>query len=135
MKKRSLKRHKGRVSLVPKLINAHKTEVGEYSLISATTGRVTAKQLASFFMTVKRRVPAGTKILPRVFATYPVTAKPLEVRMGKGKGSIDHKIARIRFNSVILDLTNTIPGYDYLEILRLSGTKLPVRTKVIKGLR
>lgn len=135
MKKRSLKRHKGRVSLVPKLINVHRSEASEFSLISTTAGRVTAKQLASLFMTVKRRVPAGTKILPRVFATYPVTAKPLEVRMGKGKGSIDHKIARVRINSVILDLTNTIPGYDYFEILRLSGTKLPVRIKVVKGLR
>jgi len=131
MKKRSLKRHKGRVSLIPKI---NIVRDGEYSLISTTTGRVTAKQLASLFMTVKRRVPAGTKILPRVFATYPVTAKPLEVRMGKGKGSIDHKIARIRFNSVILELKSTTPGYDYLEILRLSGTKLPVRTRIAKNI-
>jgi len=131
MKKRSMKRHKGRVSLIPKI---DRFREGEYSLISTTTGRVTAKQLASLLMTVKRRVPNGTHILPRVFATYPVTAKPLEVRMGKGKGSIDHKITRIRYNSILLELKNTIPGYDYTEILRLSGTKLPVRTRVIKNI-
>src|ERR1700744_2646100 len=127
MKKRTLKRHKGRTSQIPKI---GQVSQGEYSLISTTTGRVTANQLSSLIMSLKRRVPSGTKILPRVFATYPVTAKPLEVRMGKGKGSVDHKIARIRYNTIIVELRNTSPGVDYKEMLRLSGTKLPVCTRV-----
>jgi len=129
MKKRTLKRHKGRTSQVPQIGQINQ---GEYSLVSTSTGRVTAKQLAALIMTIKRRVPTGTKILPRVFASYPVTAKPLEVRMGKGKGSIDHKIARIRYNTIIVELRNISPGIDYAEMLRLSGTKLPVSTRVVK---
>ena len=103
---------------------------GEYSLISTTPGRVTAKQIASLEMAVKRKVPAGTKIIPRIFATYPVTAKPLEVRMGKGKGSIDHRIARVRTNTIIMELARTTSGVEYGEMLRQAGMKLPVHTVV-----
>jgi large subunit ribosomal protein L16 len=130
MKKRTLKRHKGRTSPVPKI---GQTKQGEYSLISTTPGRVTAKQIASLEMAVKRKVPAGTKIIPRIFATYPVTAKPLEVRMGKGKGSIDHRIARVRTNTIIMELTRTTSGVDYGEMLRQAGMKLPVHTVVTRN--
>lgn len=128
MKNRTLKRHKGRTSNIPRL---SQVKVGEFSLISTTTGRVTAKQLASLEMAIKRKVPVGTKIIPRVFATYPVTAKPLEVRMGKGKGSVDHKIARIRYNTVIIELRKTILGVDYATMLRQASMKLPILTKVV----
>ena len=128
MKKVTSKRHKGRVSQVPRTSQVRE---GEYSLISTTTGRITAKQLTSLQMTVKRVVPTGTTIIPRVFAKYPVTAKPLEVRMGKGKGSIDHYIARVRYNTVLLELAGTKAGVDYKEMLRLASTKLPVSTRVL----
>lgn len=127
MKKRTLKRHKGRTSAVPR---ERVVVTGEYSLISTTPGRVTAKQLASLEMTLKRKVPTGTELVKRVHATYPVTAKPLEVRMGKGKGGIDHRIARVRTNTIIMELRKTIPGVDYREMLRQAGMKLPVRTRV-----
>lgn len=99
--------------------------------MSEEPGRITAKQISSLVMTIKRKIPTGTTIIPRVFATYPVSAKPLEVRMGKGKGSIDHKIARVRRNTVIIELDKKIAGVDYPTMLRQAGMKLPVHTKVV----
>ena len=131
MKKRTQKRHKGRTSMVPRI---GQERGGEYTIISTTAGRVTAAQLASLIMTVKRRVPSGTGIVPRIFTKYPVTAKPLEVRMGKGKGSVDHYVSRVRYNTVILVLKNTVAGVDYKEMLRLSSTKLPVSTRIEKNI-
>lgn len=131
MKKRTQKRHKGRTSQIPRIGQAKQ---GEYSIISTTTGRVTASQLSSLTMSVKRRVPAGTEIVPRIYAKYPVTAKPLEVRMGKGKGSVDHYVSRVRYNTVILEVRKTTAGVDYKELLRLSSTKLPVSTRIEKNI-
>jgi large subunit ribosomal protein L16 len=130
MKKRTMKRHKGRTSEVPA---QGRKLTGAYSLVSEEPGRVTAKQIASLIMTLKRKIPTGTTIIPRVFATYPVTAKPLEVRMGKGKGSIDHKIARVRRNTVIIELDKKIAGVDYATMLRQAGMKLPVNTRIEQG--
>ncbi|MBS0186300.1 MAG: 50S ribosomal protein L16 [Proteobacteria bacterium] len=130
MKKRTLKRHKGRTSQVPRI---GQRRVGEYSIISSSPGRITAKQIAALEMALKRKLPTGTEIIKRIFATYPVTAKPLEVRMGKGKGSIDHKIARVRYKSIILEIKKTEPGVDYMEMLRQVSMKLPIVTKIEKN--
>jgi large subunit ribosomal protein L16 len=126
-----LKRQKGRTSRVP-IIN--QTQLGDYSIVSLTSGKITAKQMATLIMTIKRKIPRGSavKIIPRIFPSYPVTAKPLEVRMGKGKGSVSHRIARIRYNSIILELLlpRTRSSEDYSRILRQSSLKLPVRTLI-----
>ncbi len=135
---RSTKRHKGRVSNIPRIApQGNPSSKGEYGLISTTSGRVTAKQLTSLTMSLKRKMlesgkatPKGTQIVLTVDAVYPVTSKPLEVRMGKGKGSITEKIARIRPNTRILYIPENVVGIDYKDILEKVGNKLPVGTRV-----
>lgn len=137
MKKRTQKRHKGIISMVPRIGQGQE---GEYSIISRTMGRVTSQELAALVMTVKRKVPTGTTIIPRIYTTNPVTAKPLEVRMGKGKGSIDHYVSRVRPNTVILEVRNsaglhqTVGGVDYRGLLRTASMKLGVSTYIKGGL-
>ena len=124
----SNKRHKGRVSQVP--VETIKS-VGEIAIISVEPGRITAAQIKSIVLTLKRLLPTGTSIIPRIYAYLPVTKKPLEVRMGKGKGSVVKRIARIRTNSVILEIAKVkevIP----IEGLKAAASKLPVKTKILK---
>ena len=128
MKKRSLKRHKGRVSQIPKIC---RTREGEYSLLSTTFGRITTKQLTSLIATLKRKVPTGTKIIPRVFATYPVTAKPLEVRMGSGKGAPEGWVAVVKPGKIMFEIAG-VSEEVAREALRLAAHKLPIKSKFVK---
>jgi large subunit ribosomal protein L16 len=124
----SNKRHKGRVSQVP--VETIKS-VGEIAIISVEPGRITAAQIKSIVLTLKRLLPTGTSIIPRIYAYLPVTKKPLEVRMGKGKGSVVKRIARIRTNSVILEIAK-IKEVIPIEGLKAAASKLPVKTKILK---
>ena len=126
------KRHKGRVSLVP-ILNT--TRVGEMAIISEEAGRITGAQIQSLILTLKRKLPTGTTIIPRITAHLAVTKKPLEVRMGKGKGSIAKRIARIRPNTIIVEIgkiKEVVPIEKYVEALKSAESKLPVKNKISK---
>ena len=112
-----MKRHKGRISYVPK--EGEQRKEGRMLLVSREAGRITQTQMKAVIM-----------ILKRVFPHLAVTAKPLEVRMGKGKGSIDHRVSRIRANSVIVEV-QTREGEDSEKSVRAAGSKLPVRYGII----
>lgn len=119
-----MKRHKGRTANIPKLgIKLF----GNYSIISKEHARIKTDQLASVVMSLKRSLPTGTSIIERIKPSIAVTAKPLEVRMGKGKGPISHLIARIRPNSVLVEIATTDPSFD-ITPLKAVISKIPVRT-------
>ena len=126
----SSKRHKGRVSKVP-VVNVKR--VGQIAIISEESGRISAAQIKSIILTLKRKLPSGTTIIPRISAHFAVTKKPLEVRMGKGKGSIAKRIARIRPNTVVIEIAkikDVVPIEQYLEGLKAAMSKLPVKSKI-----
>ena len=126
-----MKRHKGRTSHVPCL--KPKT-LGDYSLVSNEPARITGAQIKAVMLTLKKKLPATATIIPRVYAHLPVTAKPAEVRMGKGKGSISHRVARVRINTVLFEIANkqkNIPPKQYIDILKAVGCKLPVMTYIV----
>ena len=84
---------------------------------------------------MKRSLPSETRIITRVQGHIAVSEKPLEVRMGKGKGAIGKRVARVRMNTVMFEIERTREGEPeskYLAGLRVVGTKLPVRYKIIK---
>lgn len=126
-----MKRQKGRISYVPKLGSKL---IGEYSIISKEPARITAGQIGSVMMTLKRKMPGGTQIIPRIYGHLAVTGKPLEVRMGKGKGAIAKRVARIRAQTVIVEINNIRAGEQkgYLEGLKAAASKLPVRVRIVK---
>ena len=128
-----MKRQKGRTSNVPCL--KPKT-LGDYSIISLEPARITAAQIAAVILTMKRNLPNLTSIIPRVYAHLAVTQKPSEVRMGKGKGSIAKRVARVRINTVLFEIGNVqkgIPSKKYTDVLEGVSKKLPVLTKIVKG--
>ena len=126
-----MKRQKGRVSEVPK------EEIvvrGEYGIISREAGKMTGKQIETAIMTMKRKRPAGARIKVGIEAHIGVSKKPREVRMGKGKGALDHRVARIRENTVMFAIERTQGGEPesrYKEMLRVVGSKLPIKYKII----
>jgi large subunit ribosomal protein L16 len=130
MQKRN-KRQKGRVSNLPIM---EPKRIGVISLISLEAGRISVAHYKSMILTIKRKVPSGTTIIPRFFPNMPVTKKPLEVRMGKGKGSISKLVSRIRPNSVLVELAGLRRDTSiniYSRALFAVSCKLPVRSFIV----
>ena len=103
---------------------------GDYGLKSTDRGRLTARQIESARRAISRHVKRGGRIWIRIFPDRPITNKPAEVGMGKGKGDPQGFCFEIRPGRVIFELD----GMDEAaakEALRKAGTKLPVRTKFI----
>lgn len=133
-KKMKMKRQKGKVSDVPR---EEVTVRGDYAIVSKEAGKMTAKQIEMAMMTMKRNRPAGAKIKAEIEAHIAVSRKPAEVRMGKGKGAIDHKVARVRENTVMFAIEKALgigaePESRYKEMLRVVGSKLPIKYKIVK---
>ncbi|MBW2521141.1 MAG: 50S ribosomal protein L16 [Deltaproteobacteria bacterium] len=103
---------------------------GDYALKALECGRMTAQQIEAARITISRTVKRGGKMWIRVFPDKPLTKKPAETRMGKGKGSPEQWVAPIKPGRIIYELT----GVDEelaVKALTLAGNKLPFATKVI----
>jgi len=103
---------------------------GDYALKAVGCGYMTAQQIESARIAINRKVKRGGKLWIRVFPDKPITKKPAETRMGKGKGAPDHWVAVIRPGRVLYELKG-IPEELALEALRLASFKLPFPTTVI----
>jgi large subunit ribosomal protein L16 len=111
-------------------IRGSKVSFGEYALKATGRGRLTSRQIEAARRAMTRKVKRGGKIWIRVFPDKPITEKPLEVRMGKGKGSVDYWAAKIKPGRVMFE----IDGVDddiAREALRLAAMKLPLKTRVV----
>ena len=127
-KRKFRKEHKGRVRGVATKNN--KVSFGEFGLQSLDFARITGRQIEAARITITRKVKRGAKLWIRIFPHKPVTKKPAEVRMGKGKGDIDRYVAPIKKGTMLYE----IAGVDEelaKEALRLASNKLPVKTRVV----
>jgi len=115
----------------PKL-NKVKTHLvySNYALVSRESALLNAAQLHSMIMTVKRVLKRKGKLWFRVFPHIPVTKKPLEVRMGKGKGAVDHWITKIYNGSVLIELECDSSLLARSSLMSVSK-KLPFKTSFI----
>ncbi len=105
-------------------------EFGDYGLQAAECGFMSARQIEAARIAITRRVKKGGKIWIRVFPDKPITKKPAETRMGKGKGNFEGWVAVIKPGRVIYE----IEGVDKevaREAFRLAGHKLPFATKFL----
>ncbi len=103
---------------------------GEYGLKSVERGRLTARQIEAARRTITRRCKRDGKLWIRIFPDKPITKKPLEVRMGKGKGSVEYWIAQIRPGTMLYELQG-VSEETAREAFALAAAKLPVKTKFI----
>ncbi|MFM8341677.1 MAG: 50S ribosomal protein L16 [Methylomonas sp.] len=100
---------------------------GEYGLKSVSRGRMTARQIEAARRAISRHVKRGGKIWIRVFPDKPITKKPLEVRMGKGKGSVEYWVAQIKPGTMLFEIEGVSEDLAR-EAFELASAKLPVKT-------
>ncbi len=103
---------------------------GEYALKAVGCGKMTAQQIEAARIAINRKVRRGGSLWIRVFPDKPITKKPAETRMGKGKGAPDHWVAVIKPGKVLYELKG-IPEELALEALRLASYKLPFPTTIV----
>lgn len=122
------KQHKGRNEGLSWSANA--VSFGEFGLRATQTGRLTARQIEAARRAVSRYVKRGGKMWIRVFPDKPITQKPIEVRMGSGKGAVEYWVAQIQPGRMIYE----IEGVDEAtarEAFRLAAAKLSVTTQFV----
>ena len=105
-------------------------EFGDYGLKSMAAGLISARQIESARRTITRYLKRGGEVWIRIFPDKPITKKPAESRMGKGKGGVDHFSAKI-FRGTMLFEIGGVPEKIGKEALRLAAYKLPLKTRVV----
>jgi len=104
---------------------------GEFALKAVGRGRMTARQIEAGRRAMTRRVRRGGKIWIRVFPDKPITQKPLEVRQGKGKGSVEYWVCQIQPGRVLYEMEGVSEDVAR-DAFRLAAAKLPFETTFVK---
>ena len=106
-------------------------DFGQFGLQTLENGRLTSRQIESARIAITRHVKRGAKLWIRVFPDKPVTKKPAETRMGKGKGDVAEYVAPIRRGQMLYELSG-VPTPLAKEAFRLASHKLPVKTRAVE---
>ena len=112
-------------------VRGSRVSFGDFGLKCIGRGRLTARQIESARRAINRHVKRGGRVWIRVFPDKPISKKPLEVRMGKGKGNPEYWVALVQPGTMLYE----IQGVDEelaREAFRLAGAKLPVATSFVK---
>ena len=104
---------------------------GEYGLKATTPGQITARQIEAGRRAISRNVKRGGKLWIRIFPDKPISKKPLEVRMGGGKGNVEYYAAVVKPGKVLYEIEGISEDLAR-EALKLAAAKLPVRTTFVK---
>ncbi len=119
---------KGRLRGVAK--GGSRLAFGAYGLKAMQGERITARQIEAARRAITRHMKRAGKVWIRVFPDLPVTAKPTEVRMGKGKGSVEYWAARVKPGKILFELDG-VPREVAEEAMRLAAAKLPVKCRFV----
>jgi large subunit ribosomal protein L16 len=123
------KQHKGRNRGLAQSGNS--VAFGEYGLKATDRGRITARQIEAARRAMTRFVKRGGKVWIRVFPDVPVTKKPLEVRMGNGKGNVEYWVAKVQPGSMLYEIEG-VDESTAREAFRLAAAKLGVPTAFVQ---
>ena len=108
-----------------------KVSFGEFGLKATSRGRVTARQIEAARRAMTRYIKRGGKVWIRIFPDVPITKKPIEVRMGKGKGSPEYYACRVKPGRILFEVDG-VSEQIAKEALYKASAKLPIKTKTIK---
>jgi large subunit ribosomal protein L16 len=122
------KQHKGRIRGVAK--GGSSLNFGQYGLKALEPERVTSRQIEASRRAISRHVKRVGRLWIRIFPDVPVTAKPAEVRMGKGKGAVDRWVCRVKPGRVLFEIDG-VPEDVAREAFERAAAKLPIKTKFI----
>lgn len=120
--------HKGKIKGLA--TRGHEIAFGTFAIKSLEQGWITARQIEAARISVTRAMKREGQVWIRIFPDKPITKKPAEVRMGKGKGAPEYWVAVIKPGTILFETTG-VPLETGMEALRLAAQKLPVRTKFI----
>lgn len=122
------KAHKGRIHGTAK--GGTMLNFGSYGLKAMEPERVTARQIEAARRAISRHMKRQGQLWIRVFPDLPISKKPLEVRMGSGKGAPEYWVARVKPGRIMFELDG-VSGTIAREALTLAAAKLPVKTKIV----
>ncbi|MGB0498157.1 MAG: 50S ribosomal protein L16 [Rubricella sp.] len=123
------KQHKGRIHGLAK--GGTDLNFGQFGLKAVEPERITARQIEAARRAMTRHMKRQGRVWIRIFPDLPVTAKPIEVRMGKGKGSVDRWTAKVKPGRVMFEIDGVSEPVAK-EALRLAAMKLPVKCRFIQ---
>ena len=109
----------------------NKVSFGEFGLKATTRGRITQRQIEAARRAMTRFVKRGGKVWIRIFPDKPITQKPLEVRMGSGKGNVEYWVAEIQPGKMLYEMEGVTEDVAR-EAFRLAAAKLPILTTFVK---
>ncbi len=104
---------------------------GDFGLVTLDPGWIRSNQIEACRVAMSRHFRRGGKIYIRIFPDKPITKKPQEVRMGKGKGAVEYWVSVVKPGRILFEVANVTEG-QAREAFRLAGHKLPVRTRMVK---
>ena len=125
------KAHKGRIHGNAK--GGTQLNFGAYGLKAVTPERVTARQIEAARRAITRHLRRAGRVWIRIFPDVPVSSKPAEVRMGKGKGSPEYWVARVKHGRIMFEIDG-VPWDLAKEALTLASAKLPLDTRIVRRL-
>jgi len=123
------KQHKGRIHGTAK--GGTDLNFGAYGLKAQEPERVTARQIEAARRAITRHMKRAGRVWIRIFPDLPVTSKPTEVRMGKGKGSVDYWACRVAPGRIMFEIDGVSEDIAR-EALRLGAMKLPIKTRFVQ---
>ena len=109
----------------------YKLDFGEYGVKALADGWITSRQIEAARIAITRRCKRGGKVFIRIFPDKPITKKPAEVRMGKGKGAPEEWVAVVKPGRIMFEVEG-VPEELARAAIRLAGYKLPIKTKFVK---
>ena len=121
--------HRGRMK--GKATRGNEVTYGDFGLVALEPCWVESKQIEAARIAINRRLRRGGKVWIKIFPDKPVTKKPAEVRMGKGKGSPEFWVAVVKPGRVMFEVAG-VPESEAKRALQLASHKLPVKTKIVK---
>ena len=125
------KQHKGRIHGLAK--GGAELSFGTYGLKALTPDRITARQIEAARRAITREMKRAGRVWIRIFPDVPVSDKPAEVRMGKGKGSVEYWCARVKPGRIMFEIEG-VPEETARVAFALGAAKLPIKTKFVKRL-
>ncbi|HPX86549.1 MAG TPA: 50S ribosomal protein L16 [Candidatus Hydrogenedentes bacterium] len=109
-------------------------EEGEFGLKALQDGWITSRQIEAARVAINRHLRRGGKVFIRVFPDKPITKKPAETRMGKGKGAPDQWVAVVKPGRIMFEIEG-VPETLAREAVRLAGFKLPIKTRFVSRMQ
>ena len=122
------KAHKGRIHGLAK--GGSQLNFGAFGLKATRPARITARQIESARRAITRHLRRAGRVWIRIFPDTPVSSKPAEVRMGKGKGSPEFWVAKVKPGRIMFEIDG-VPKSSAEEALNLASAKLPLDTKIV----